>query len=510
MKLNRLYIGQHLLLRNLDLDFDRPGRLDTGEYALDFLVGVNGSGKSTILRALAQILLDLRADRVTDFDYTLEYQLAGQDGPYRVFVRQFREGEGAPPVKEMKVELASTPGQEPIYDESAIDQNFLPEKVVIYTTGRETEWERMLVKAAGLELHSAAPPAVLEDPVQRNIVELPGHLSRARMPLEQSEEESPHLFIRSDRLAAVTLCGLLAHLAVSSQPEERPLHEVLNSLGLRHVRGFSLRFRLHKRLSPFETFDQLKPLATRHVQQGNDHLLVFDLSSDDYTISRRLIEKFGNILELYKALDSLQDLSLSGEPTLQQVNLFLERDVSAREVTDIQNGDTTNLFLLDWLSDGEQSFLGRMALLAMLDTENSLILLDEPEVHFNDYWKREVVNLLDKIMHEHSNHLLITTHSSILLSDVPQAQVTLLVKGPDGWAQQQLLRIPLLAVDPSEIMVNWFGTERSVGERSTRLLTDAVERGDVDELEDLLKIVGPGFWRYRIEDRLEELRATPD
>lgn len=58
-------------------------------------------------------------------------------------------------------------------------------------------------------------------------------------------------------------------------------------------------------------------------------------------------------------------------------------------------------------------------------------------------------------------------------------------------------------------LLSWFGTERSVGHRSTRLLSEAVERGNVQELERLLGIVGPGYWRYRIEDRLEELRVTP-
>ena len=54
MRLRRMHITDYLLLRDLDLRLDRPGRLDTGSYALDFLVGVNGSGKSTVLRALAQ------------------------------------------------------------------------------------------------------------------------------------------------------------------------------------------------------------------------------------------------------------------------------------------------------------------------------------------------------------------------------------------------------------------------------------------------------------------------
>jgi energy-coupling factor transporter ATP-binding protein EcfA2 len=509
MKLKHLYIERHLLLRALDLDFDRPGRLDIGQYALDFLVGVNGSGKSTVLRALAQILLDLRADRITDFDYKLEYDFQGQNGPYRVLIWQAPNENGST-TRHMTVWRSDLP-DDPIYDEvDAVDGYYLPERVVVYTTGYETGWEQILAQAREPSSPPTASEAVLKDPVQRNIVALPGHLPYADPFQETAPEEQPVLLIRNSRLFTVTLCGLLAHLASSEDQDQRPLTEVLGSLGLQHVRGFSLRFRLHTALSPFETFERLAPLATRHIRQGNDHLLVFDLSDDDHEIPTTLLEESGGGLAFFEELDQLQEPSQSGEPTLQKINIFLERDVPPTIDSVFDDGPASYAFLLDWLSDGEQSFLGRMALLAMLDTEDSLILLDEPEAHFNDYWKREVIDLLDRIMQEHSNHLLITSHSSILLSDVTEAHVIAMVRGADGWAQRHFLRLPLLAVDPSEIMVNWFGTGRSVGQRSTRLLSAAVERDDTDELERLLGVVGPGYWRYRIEDRLEELHAASD
>jgi predicted ATPase len=41
--------------------------------------------------------------------------------------------------------------------------------------------------------------------------------------------------------------------------------------------------------------------------------------------------------------------------------------------------------MFDELSDGEQVFLGRMALFYLMQgRDDALILLDEPESHFND------------------------------------------------------------------------------------------------------------------------------
>ncbi len=48
------------------------------------------------------------------------------------------------------------------------------------------------------------------------------------------------------------------------------------------------------------------------------------------------------------------------------------------------------LLMLASLSDGERSFLGRMCLFCMLRGQEALVLLDEPEVHFNDGSVRHV------------------------------------------------------------------------------------------------------------------------
>ena len=502
MRVTRLKINQYLLIQNLELKFGRPGRLDTGEYALDFLVGLNGSGKSTILRALAHIFATLESGQTTGFDYELDYTLQQEDKDIRVEVSQTHDETGRPKIT-MAVQVPD--GEQMVWFEG-VDTNYLPRNVVVFTTGSEEPWEELIGRIQDDFESPTAPDDLLGDPLERAIRELPGHVNNHARPLEDAIA-SPFLLLRASRLPAIMLCGLLANLATSPEPEQRPLTDVLASLGVQYIRGFSLHFRLHRRLSSYNTFDRLKPLATRHIQQGSDHLLVFDLSENERSLSTKIVERFGNALALFQALDDYYTPSQAGEPTLQQVNIIFERPQLERD--DIGDGtQTTRLLLLDWFSDGEQSFLGRMALLAMLNIENSLILLDEPEVHFNDYWKREVVNLLDVVMRERSNHLLISSHWSILLSDVTDAQVITLVRNQEGIAEIVSVEAPTFGADPSNIMIHIFDTGSAIGSFSAKYLADAFERKDPEELRDLLDKVGMGYWRFRIRDLLEGQNAA--
>jgi len=499
MRLISLHIDRYLMLRDLTMRFDRNGRLEMGRYALDFLVGLNGSGKSTLLRALAQIVTDLHANRPTPFNYRLEYELPSGEERLRVqIVRQ-------QPALTMTV-YQLRDGQ-PLIKNGAVDAAYLPERVIVYTTGGLQAWESLAAQLSYGEEVQDAPEELLADPVQRAIQELPGGLPRTQLVETPDSVQSPLLLLRESRLAIITLTGLLASL----RSEKRPLADVLHSLNLVGLRGFSLRLRLHQALSDMELFAQLRPYATRHVQQGSDHLLVFELPPEpeaQQDFVNALWADFASPLAFYEALDRLSEPIATGEPTLQQVNIFLERISLATETDDEGEDEATRLMLFEWMSDGERSFLGRMGMLAMLQTENSLILLDEPEVHFNDYWKREIVQLIDNVMDKHANHLLIVSHSSIGLSDVPSAQVSIMSRGEDGFALTHPPTIRTLGTDPSEIMVVIFRTELSTGAYATKLLETAVASGERDEVAQLLEKVGPGMWLFQLQRRLEDFDAA--
>jgi len=513
MKLIRLYIKDHLLLHDLNLGFDRDGRLDEKEsYRLDFLVGVNGSGKSTLLRTLVEIFTSLQTGEGVDFQYSLEYELENKGQPIKVSVRKFWETE----LEAWRVisSVQMSDGSQEDLENSVIDRQYRPEGIVVYTTGSEAEWENILNHRYQAMNNAPANEDILVDKSKRYIHETPAQMAKDEEVGFLGADESSFLLLRSSRINAITLCGLLRHRSNPELINHQPLAEVLDAVGIENFAGFSLRLRIYDRLSDKSFYEKLSELDPQPLilQQASDRLVIFDLKRDPEA-AKRILNQFNGAFGLFEALDAQldDDPTHTGSPTLQEINLFLQRKFVEPNADDNSNTSVNahipDVFLLDWLSDGERAFLGRMALLAMLDMQDSLIILDEPEAHFNDYWKREIINIADKMLSGNYNHVLVTTHSSIMLSDVTESQVTLLSKNQHGWSEVVIIRTPILAVDPSDIMVDWFETKKSVGAFATRYLSEALERGDRQELEKILSQVGPGYWRYRIQDRLEELDA---
>jgi hypothetical protein len=168
------------------------------------------------------------------------------------------------------------------------------------------------------------------------------------------------------------------------------------------------------------------------------------------------------------------------------------------------------------LSDGEQMVLGRMALFHLLaDQGDALLLLDEPETHFNDKWKREIVDIIDEAIGQTANDVLISTHSAIVLSDVFNDEIVLVEKTGDGSCARSVDQ-QTFATDPSALMMTVFEADDSIGKRAQEFIQGKLDQAsgspeDIRQLEQLIARMGSGFYRSELRTLLNAWRsARPD
>lgn len=177
MKLIRLYIKDHLLLHDLALRFDRTGRMDGKEsYRLDFLVGVNGSGKSTLLRTLVEIFASLQTGDGADYRYELEYELENKGQPIKVSIRKFWET--GLEVWRVISSVQRPDGSQEDLENPVLDRQYLPEGIVVYTTGSEEEWENILNHRYQATNNVPADEDILANKTKRYIHETPAQMVR--------------------------------------------------------------------------------------------------------------------------------------------------------------------------------------------------------------------------------------------------------------------------------------------------------------------------------------------
>lgn len=200
----------------------------------------------------------------------------------------------------------------------------------------------------------------------------------------------------------------------------------------------------------------------------------YDITFDNYSISEN---SFEDLKYIYK---------------LRQYGLVN----SANIIFHKQGYDITS----DEMSSGEFAMLSTvLSISAATDDRHTLVLLDEPELSLHPNWQMTLIDNLDKALANQVCHLLIATHSHMLVSDLPMKRssviqlekdekdnlhATAISKSTYGWsAEEVLLKVFKTATDRNR----YFG-ER-IGKLLEKMGNNSITQEEVaDELKELKEI----------------------
>lgn len=84
-------------------------------------------------------------------------------------------------------------------------------------------------------------------------------------------------------------------------------------------------------------------------------------------------------------------------------------------------------FDINDLSSGEKQLFIRTLAIKMLEPENSILLIDEPEISLHPKWQQKIIEVYKKI--GKNNQIIVATHSPHILGSVQKEEIILLVRG---------------------------------------------------------------------------------
>lgn len=87
-------------------------------------------------------------------------------------------------------------------------------------------------------------------------------------------------------------------------------------------------------------------------------------------------------------------------------------------------------FDITGLSSGEKQLFLRALSLKFLEVNNSVILIDEPEISLHPQWQRKIIDVYESI--GENNQFIIATHSPHIIGNIEAKQLRILKKDTDG------------------------------------------------------------------------------
>lgn len=487
MKLLRLKIenkdGFRSLQQGFEINFHSLVDNEAMEYFRPFcFAGLNGSGKSNVLEALANIFYHLevcvarylpksiqnpqnfRRTECTPDAFTLEY-LIGQHNRKYYTLYYFD-----------KVTIVKQIGKEP----QMFIQSFpfdelveIREVSLVPSKNRESAAEGKIYLPAHVIGYSSGENEILSLPfIKSRLIHLDEYLQAVKDNYsEYREAENSLIYVDNNMSQAVLLTCLL----FEDEETLAPLRAVDNT-GILGLRSFRMSIHHHDfefkdskgntQNLPIINFlehrelDNLKKCATSWFLDHKTNTLWLDFYVDEATKEAfrnhfsnalecfhlfRLLYELNNYFidertkaEVYRSKGVYTDGKLPTPSPSQDVFHFLDFYIT-KELK--KTGEKKDLLLRSF-SDGEHQFVHTIGICLLLKDRRTLLLLDEPETHFNPKWRAKFVKVLnDSIIagskgRDYNVHLLkdvlLTSHSPFIISDCLPDNVILFEKDDEG------------------------------------------------------------------------------
>ncbi|MBI1183779.1 restriction system-associated AAA family ATPase [bacterium] len=572
MKLLKLKIDSKF--RSIDPGFSFDFRTEVnGAELVQFqpycLAGLNGSGKSNVLEALANIFyhLELCANLykpdVFKYFFTPSLNPNGPDTFELEYLTFPTDADGLKSgynyVRIRKSEKRSpkmwkrfiNPG-EPLEldeeEEDAIDlfprdgqkvsdgKGFLPELVVGYSSG-ENE--------------------ILSIPfLKSRLIRLDEHSQLASQ--KGTWEESTHSLVYVD--AEMSQAVLLACLLFEDDKTLEPLEK---ELGVMHLRSFRMHINDHRFKVPFDgdqgatdarysifdyikpILDQLKNISTSWYEHINDDTAFIDKTKGyvllDFYVDDVMKKAFRKVFDnsaiaCFRFFQHLYELNNHFISNVVKEHVYDSKGLHTDGKMPIPGPEQKAFYFLDFLihkrvkkepkeefkdlllrnfSDGEHQFLHTMGICLLLKDRRTLMLLDEPETHFNPDWRSKFIRVLaESIKAGGGNNLLkdilITSHSPFIISDCLPNNVFVFKRDAETngvmATSAREMDFNTYGAGVDLILQEVFGVQHSISEKALEEIKTLIAKDDINEILRESRHLNESFEKGFLYERIAQLR----
>jgi len=494
MQVTSLYIKDYKLLKEFSVSFKKD---------VSILIGINGSGKSTILESIAQIFSDAFLKENSKFGFKLEYELRleailEQTTTTSESKTDYIKVEISASQKDKALDFRVFYANKIIEKESEIEKEFgsftriLPSNIVIYYSGLADIMKRICLphdeklsvnfRKGNTNIHR---PFFYFEPALFDIILL--------TLLSYEFGDIPDFLEQRAKIKGVQ--SIQINLKKPSWGKGKidtwwgAKGEVKTFLDFLDSIGSPLVIKEH---SPLQ-----RKLGNVVMENFQNETLIITILGQEKLFEIR--EHFVEEKTLFKILNTLIIDGFSPEIKFS----FIQEVEEERKSFNV-------------LSEGEQQTIIVRGLIELVNNENTLFLFDEPDTYLHPSWQRNFIEDINQLAGRNefnTSQFLITTHSPQLLSNA----------NPENCDVQIMEDGEIVSITPkyygkdiSTILYEMMGVERRNKKvaKSLSVLFNLIEDEELEKskeeyskLADLLGDDDPAIIRAKIQlDYLEEER----
>lgn len=393
MQIKHLHVSENKCL----VDFEINMEIDQDRGSSTILIGDNGSGKSTMLNTVLEILMSFESGAIEkriNYDYEIEYFyksstiIIHKEGKiYNIKINDDFSCSGT--MKTVRIKLGNA------------GKNILPERISYFYSGANDQ-ALTIAKLINKNYNYDCKKQIVN---YWNAI-------HSKDYYEYSGKFPKRRFNYCDeKLVPVYLIAILCGLGDTYEKQcvvERCHISFLYIISVAINITDSLRSKLYKdilEIGPEGIMDFISFIDGRFVEIFNQGLIAQDGSRFFFEIHN--IDGFGidsiDVFNFFEKLITLFDAKI-------EVSVYIGK-------TKVNCNN---------LSEGQRQLIKILGMLGICKSEDSFVLMDEPDAHMNPKWKYEIKEIIDDCLKDAVNtQAIIATHDPLVINGVDKKFIRL-------------------------------------------------------------------------------------
>lgn len=169
-------------------------------------------------------------------------------------------------------------------------------------------------------------------------------------------------------------------------------------------------------------------------------------------------------------------------------------------INDVEFNRNGRSVFLDNMSSGEKMLIHRIFSILSYIENDSLVFIEEPELHLDPQWKKQLITILSTAFSNYVTHFIISTHSPSLINTVSKENIVYLELG-----KQKDITLNTFLLDEEELTGYLFTNEMPFNNIEQDVLKKISEASSPDTLNEILDNLGNSVFRLIAKNKLKLL-----
>ena len=226
--------------------------------------------------------------------------------------------------------------------------------------------------------------------------------------------------------------------------------------------------------------------------------LMYSKGNEFFEILNTLGFRFNNRVQMY--YDTYPEwINIDASNYRKFTNLSESSEAYLNDLEFIRNNKVINF---SNMSTGEKMLIYRMISTLSEIEDDSIVIIEEPEMHLDFSWNRQLISLFNSAFKAYNAHVIFITHNPYLINSLNQNQILFLKNGT-----QREIKTSTFQLSIEELFIEMFDEKFTLNTSEQSVIEKINDTDNLEIIQSIYDSLGNSIYKYLAFQKIQKIKG---